>query len=204
MITIRIGENRQFYEKDFAMKKTVLVPIAPGIEEIEAVTIVDVLRRAGAEVVVASVADLQVVASRGVKLTADKRIADCARQSFDLIALPGGMPGAEHLRDCDDLALLLHQQHKAGRLYAALCASPAVVLHYHGLLEGRQATCHPAFAEKLTGSTRASIESRVVVDQNCVTSRGPGTAMEFALKLVELLFGSAKANEIAAPMLVKE
>ena len=89
------------------MKKTVLVPIAPGIEEIEAVTIIDVLRRAGAEVVVASVADLQIVASRGVKLTADKRIADCARSTFDLIALPGGMPGAEHLRDSAELVLLL-------------------------------------------------------------------------------------------------
>jgi protein deglycase len=186
------------------MKKTILVPIAPGIEEIEAVTIIDVLRRAGAEVVVASVGDLQIVASRGVKLVADKLIADCARLTFDLIALPGGMPGAEHLRDSADLALLLHHQHKDGRLYAAICASPAVVLHYHGLLEGRQATCHPAFAEKLSGSTKASIESRVVVDKNCVTSRGPGTAMEFALKLVELLYNPSKAKEVAAPMVVKE
>jgi protein deglycase len=186
------------------MKKKVLVPIAPDIEELEAVTIIDVLRRAGAEVVVASVSDLQIVASRGVTLVADKRIADCAHQSFDLIALPGGMPGAEHLRDSADLALLLRHQHKDGRLFAAICASPAVVLQYHGLLEGRQATCYPAFAEQLTGSTKASIESRVVVDKNCITSRGPGTAMEFALKLVELLYSPAKAKEVAAPMLVKE
>jgi protein deglycase len=186
------------------MKKKVLVPIAPDIEELEAVTIIDVLRRAGAEVVVASVSDLQIVASRGVTLVADKRIADCAHQSFDLIALPGGMPGAEHLRDSADLALLLRHQHKDGRLFAAICASPAVVLQYHGLLEGRQATCYPAFAEQLTGSTRASIESPVVVDKNCITSRGPGTAMEFALKLVEILYSPAKAKEVAAPMLVKE
>jgi 4-methyl-5(b-hydroxyethyl)-thiazole monophosphate biosynthesis len=204
MITERTGENRQFYEKEVAMKKTILVPIAPGIEEIEAVTIIDVLRRAGAEVVVASVSDLQIVASRGVKLVADKFIADCARQTFDLIALPGGMPGAEHLGDCAALIAMLKAQHKAGRFYAAICASPAVVLQVHGLLEGRQATCHPAFAENLTGSTKASIESRVVVDTNCVTSRGPGTAMEFALKLVELLYSPAKAKEVAAPMLVNE
>lgn len=186
------------------MKKTVLVPIAPGIEEIEAVTIIDVLRRAGAEVVVASVADLQVVASRGVKLIADKRIADCVRQTFDLIALPGGMPGAEHLRDSAELVALLKAQQKAGRLYAAICASPAVALQVHGLLEGRQATCYPSMADKLTGSSKASIASRVVVDKNCVTSGGPGTAMEFALKLVELLYGPAKAKEVAAPMLFKE
>lgn len=186
------------------MKKTVLVPIAAGIEEIEAVTIIDVLRRAGAEVVVASVADLQIVASRGVKLTADKRIADCARQSFDLIALPGGMPGAEHLRDSADLIAMLKAQYKAGRLFAAICASPAVALQPHGLLEGRQATCYPSLAEKLVGSSKASLECRVVTDKNCITGQGPGTAMEFAIKLVELLFGPAKAKEVAGPMLFKE
>jgi protein deglycase len=186
------------------MKKSVLVPIATGIEEIEAVTIIDVLRRAGVEVVVASVGDLQIVASRGVKIVADKLIAECANRIFDLIALPGGMPGAEYLRDSGELTAMLKAQHKAGRLYAAICASPAVVLQYHGLLEGRQATCYPSLAEKLTGSSKASLAARVIVDKNCITSGGPGTAMEFALKLVECLCGQAKAKEVAGPMIVKE
>ncbi len=185
------------------MKKTVLMPIAPGIEELEAVTLIDVLRRAGAEVVVASVAEMQVVASRGVKLAADKKIGECVNTIFDLIVLPGGMPGAEHLRDSADLTRMLKQQCQAGRLYGAICASPAMVLQHHGLLAGKQATCYPAFAEKLTDSSKASIECRVVVDHNCITSQGPGTAMEFALKLVGLLFGPAKIKEVAGPMLIR-
>ena len=98
------------------MSKKVLVPIADGIEEIEAVCIIDVLRRAGADVTVASVDGLQVTASRGVKLVADVLITECADRIYDLIALPGGMPGAEHLRDSKELIGILKQQQKKGRL----------------------------------------------------------------------------------------
>lgn len=185
------------------MSKSVLVPIADGTEEIEAVCVIDVLRRAGVRVTVVSVMDdLQVTASRGVKLVADKLIADCVDQTFDLIALPGGIPGAEHLRDSEELAIMLKQQREEGRLYAAICASPAVVFEHHGLLAGKKATCHPAFVEKLENKEAA--ENRVVVDGTCVTSRGPGTAIEFALKLIELLFDKEKAQKVAGPMLVKE
>lgn len=183
------------------MSKKVLVPIADGIEEIEAISIIDVLRRAGAEVTVASVDKLQVTASRGVKLVADKLISQCAGETYDLIALPGGMPGAEHLRDCKELAAMLKKQAQENRLFAAICASPAVVLLKHGLLGQRRATCHPNFAEKLPNAE--AVESRVVVDGNLVTSRGPGTALEFALKLVEVLFGREKAQQTAEPMLPK-
>jgi len=131
------------------MVRKVLVPIADGIEEIESVCIIDVLRRAGAEVTVASVDGLQVKASRGVKLVADKVIADCADEVFDLIALPGGLGGAEHLRDCDVLTKMLKDQKQSGRFYAAICASPAVVLGAHGLLDDKKAVCHPALAEQL-------------------------------------------------------
>jgi 4-methyl-5(b-hydroxyethyl)-thiazole monophosphate biosynthesis len=183
------------------MAKRVLVPIADGSEEIEAVCIIDTLRRAGVEVTVASVNQLQVTASRGVKLVADARIADCTGQIYDCIALPGGMPGAEHLRDAAELTEMLKKQKQAGRFYAAICASPAVVLQHHRLLENVRATCYPAFRNKLDPAHAS--DERVVVDGHCVTSQGPGTAIEFALRLVELLFGAAKAKEVGAAMLVR-
>jgi 4-methyl-5(b-hydroxyethyl)-thiazole monophosphate biosynthesis len=182
------------------MPKTALVPIADGTEEMEAVCIIDILRRAGVEVTVASVGALQVTASRGVRLVADRTIADCADERYDLIALPGGMPGAEHLRDSAVLTALLKRQQEEGRLYAAICAAPVVVLQHHGLLAGLQATCHPGVAGQLQDP--ASLASRVVVDGTCVTSRGPGTAVEFALVLVELLYGAEKARSVADHMLV--
>ncbi len=182
------------------MSKKVLVPIANGTEEIEAVCTIDVLRRAGAAVTVASVSECQVTASRGVNLVADCCITDCVDEVYDLIALPGGMPGAEYLRDSAVLETLLKDQVRAGRLYAAICAAPVVVLQYHGLLKNRRATCHPSIAIHLKNNE--AVEKRVVVDENCVTSRGPGTAVEFALTLVEQLYDSQMAQEVAAHMLV--
>ena len=124
--------------------KTALVPIATGSEEIEAVSIIDTLRRAGVTVTVAAVGGrASVVCSRGVVLTAETLIADLAGHTFDLIALPGGMPGAEHLRDSTDLATLLRNHADRGELLGAICAAPAVVLQPLGLLHGRAATCHP-------------------------------------------------------------
>ena len=182
------------------MSKKVLVPVADGSEEIETACIVDVLRRAEADVTVASVNSLQITASRGMKLVADQLISECVQNTYELIVLPGGMPGAEHLRDSKELVEMLKRQQNDGRLYAAICASPAVVLHHHGLLAQRKATAYPGFAEQFENTE--AIDSRVVADGNCVTSRAPGTAMEFALKLVELLYGEQKAREIAQSMLV--
>jgi 4-methyl-5(b-hydroxyethyl)-thiazole monophosphate biosynthesis len=182
------------------MNKKILVPIADGSEELEAVAIIDILRRAGADVVVASVDQLQITASRGVKIVADRLISECVNETYDLVALPGGMPGAEHLRDCDELIRMLKRQREEGRLYAAICASPAVVFQPHGLLEQRRATCHPGRVKAL--QNREAADSRVVVDGNCVTSQGPGTAMEFALKLVELVFGPQKEKEVAGPLVL--
>jgi 4-methyl-5(b-hydroxyethyl)-thiazole monophosphate biosynthesis len=188
------------------MTKRVLVPIANGTEEIEAVCIIDTLRRAGAEVTVASVetqntASLQITASRGVRLVADAGISDCVDQTYDCIALPGGMPGAEHLRDCAPLIEKLKQQKQSGRLYGAICASPAVALQPHGLLEKTRATCYPGMRGKLDPAYAS--DDAVVVDGHCVTSQGPGTAIAFALKLVELLFGAQKAREVGRAMLVQ-
>ena len=183
--------------------KRVLVPIANGSEEIEAVSIVDVLRRAGAEVTVASVEPtLLCKMSRGVLMQADVSIADVATQTFDLVALPGGMPGAERLRDSAALKDALTAHAVAGRPYAAMCAAPAVVLAPLGLLAGRAATAHPAFADKLPPACAASVPGRVVADGPLLTSRGPGTALEFALALVATLYGAEKAREVAGPMVM--
>ncbi len=184
------------------MNKTALIPIANGSEEIEAVCIIDVLRRAGVEVTVASVeTTLQVVASRKTKLVADQLIPECAGQTYDLIALPGGMPGAEHLRDCSTLIDLLKAQREAGRLYGAICAAPVVVLLAKGLLADKKATSHPSVSGKLPN--QKVVPQRVVIDGNCITSRGPGTAIEFALALVAALFSKEKAAEIGSHMLIK-
>ena len=182
------------------MSTKVLVPIADGSEEIEAVCIIDTLRRASADVTVASVGQSQIKASRGVKIVADVLISDCTDKIYHAIVLPGGMPGAEHLRDSEPLIAKLKEQKTAGRLYAAICASPAVVLHHHGLLTGVKATCYPAFRDQLDPAYASN--ARVVVDGHCITSQGPGTAIDFALKLVEALFGPDKAKEVAKAMLV--
>ena len=183
--------------------KTALVPIATGSEEIEAVCIIDTLRRADVAVTVAAVGnDTSVVCSRGVVLTAETLIADLAGHTFDLIALPGGMPGAKHLHDSPHLATLLRDHAVCGKLLGAICAAPAVVLLPLGLLDGRAATCHPSFFAELAIDHRR--EDRVVIDGNLVTSRGPGTALEFALTLVAELLGPAARTAVSGPMLARE
>lgn len=181
------------------MQKSVLVPVAEGTEELEAVAIIDVLRRAGAAVTVASVSgNRQITASRGVVIVADALIQECENTAFDLVVLPGGIPGAPNLRDSLELTRILKRQRENAGLYGAICASPAIVLEHHGLLEGRQATCHPGFVNQLSDKTR--VDSRVVVDGNCLTSKGAGTAVEFALTLVEQLYGNEKRQEVAASL----
>ncbi len=177
----------------------VLVPIADGSEEIETACITDTLVRAGAAVTVASVSgSLQCTMSRGLKVVADASVEECATKSWDAICLPGGMPGAERLRDSAPLKALLQEHSAAGKTTAAVCASPAVVLAAHGILP-QKATCYPApaFKEQVPGWQSAS----AVVDGHTITSQGPGTSLQFALKIVEQLFDKAKAEELAAQML---
>jgi 4-methyl-5(b-hydroxyethyl)-thiazole monophosphate biosynthesis len=164
------------------MGKKILVPVAQGTEEMEAITIIDVLRRAGAIVIVASVDEITIKASKGIEFKADRLIKDCMAEEFDLIVLPGGIPGAQNLRDSTELEILLKKQADLKKYYAAICASPAVVLHHHGLITPGRVTCHPGFADQIDNGNIS--ESAVVVDGNCITSRGAGTACDFALKLV--------------------
>lgn len=183
------------------MSKRVLVPIADDSEEIETTCITDTLVRFGAEVVVASVkpgGELVCKMSRGIKVMADITIDEATGQTWDLVALPGGMPGAEHLRDSAPLISILEKQKEAGKLYGAICAAPAVVLASKGLV-GEGATCYPGrLREKMSSPVDGE---DVVVQGNVVTSQGPGTALKFALKLGEQLYGEAKAKEIADEML---
>ena len=184
------------------MQKKILVPLADGFEMIEALSIVDVFRRAGAQVDLAAIGDnLQVTSSHKVKVVADRKLVDCANEAYDLIVLPGGIPGAENLKNSSILAELLKKQNRENKLYGAICASPAVVLEHHGLLEGKKATCHPMFVEQL--KTQANVGERVVFDKNCVTSRGAGTSIEFGLELVGILLGKDKKNEVAKGMAIE-
>lgn len=185
------------------MSKRVLIPVAQGVEDIETVTQIDVLRRAGADVVVASVeTGPEVTAARGTRLVADTTLDAVLDQEFDLITLPGGLPGAERLRDCEPLIGMLRRQRETGRYFGAICASPAYVLQHHGLLEGHEATCFPALLDRLRNP--ADPGRRVVVSGNCVTSQGPATAIDYSLTLVELLFGANTRKRVAEAMLVQD
>ena len=180
------------------MERNVLVPMADGSEELETVAVVDVLRRSGAHVTLAGVETLDMKASKGVRIVADRLLSECAAEVFDLIVLPGGMPGAEHLRDSAVLLALLKRQMDEGRLVGAICASPAIVLHPHGLLRGRRFTCHPNFTDGLADGQL--VADTVVVDGSLVTSRGAGTAVDFALTFVDLFFGPERTEAVRKGM----
>src|SRR5690554_2065142 len=128
-------------------------------------------------------------------------MADVMDQEFDAIVLHGGMPGATHISECTALVSMLKEQQSRGELVAAICASPAVVLAKHGMLEGRRAVAYPGFEEGLTDAGAELVVENVVHDGNIITSRGPATAMEFALYLVQVLVGEAKAAEVKAGLL---
>lgn len=198
--------------------KRVLVPIADGSEEIETACITDTLTRFGAKVTVASVKadqDLVCIMSRGLKVMADCTIDDAAATSdlWDMIVLPGGMPGAEHLRDSAALQALLHNHAvQSQKLVGAICAAPAVVLalsSQESLLKQisassvTTATCYPApvFRTKLAETGIVVADDDVVVSGNLITSQGPATALAFSLQLGEMLYGVEKRNEIAKAML---
>jgi len=176
----------------------VLVLLAQGCEEIEAVTVIDILRRASVEVVSAGLDDLPVLASRGVMLLPDTTLDTALHQSFDMIVLPGGQPGTDNLKADKRIIALLQQMAQQGKYVAAICAAPSV-LATAGLLNGRKATCYPTC---LDGFPKVSLQTAAVVeDGKLITSRGPGTAMDFALTLVERLVGKAKRQEVEAALM---
>lgn len=177
----------------------VLVPLAQGCEELEAVTIIDLLRRAGIEVVTAGLDDQPVRASRGTVLLPDTTLDLALASDFDMIALPGGLPGADHLRDDPRIIALVKKMHASGHYTAAICAAPRV-LAKAGLLDDRRATSFPGAIDVNDIPGIDYVDDAVVVDGRVVTSRGPGTAMDFALELIELLAGREQRDAVEAPL----
>lgn len=174
------------------------VILAPGFEEIEAVTIVDVLRRAGVDAQCAALGERSVTGAHAITVMADQTLAEAAGTQWDLVVLPGGMPGSAHLRDSEAVRALLRDQHARGGRVAAICAAP-IALAAAGLLADRRATSYPKFAGEL--GCRCYSQEPVVVDGNVITSRGPATALAFALTLVRELCGAERTAELAAAML---
>jgi len=171
----------------------VLVPLAQGCEELEAITITDLLVRAGIEVTTAGLDDLPVIASRGTQIIPDTNIETVKGEIYDLIVLPGGLPGADHLRDDARVQTLLQEHAKNNKLVAAICAAPKA-LAAAGLLKDKTVTCYPG---ALNDYPQLDIRSSAIeIDGRIITSRGPGTAMDFALTLIELLKGADKRQEI--------
>ncbi|MBI5380177.1 MAG: DJ-1/PfpI family protein [Nitrospirae bacterium] len=179
---------------------TVLVPLAEGFEEIEAVTVIDILRRAGVEVVVAGLVEGPVIGRSGIRVAPDCALDEVSSRAFDMIVLPGGLPGTTHLKEDARIRQLVKEQAARGKYTAAICAAPTV-LHAVGLTAGRTLTSHPSVQGTLTESRY--LEERVVVDGALITSRAPGTALEFAFALVEILCGKAKAEEVNRGVLAR-
>jgi len=176
----------------------VLVPLIEGFEEIEAITIVDVLRRGEIKVILASVNDTLVKGSHDIVLQTDVLLQDVKAEDLTAIVLPGG-PGVKALQENELLRQMLQAHYRSGKLTAAICAAP-LVLSKADILQDKKVTSYPSVKDQLDCGTY--LTDPVVIDGNLVTSRGPGTAMAFSLALVEILLGRAKADSLAATMIV--
>lgn len=185
------------------MTKKILVPIAPGTEEMEAVTVIDMMVRTGYDVVVASAdfdGKLSMTASRGVTLTADCLLVDVADDEFDAVVLSGGLQGAEVFRDSPVLLEIIKQQQYDGKLVAAICAAPALVLQHHNLYPNALMTCHPSLQHTIASDKLRVKRVTYDIDHNLITSQGPGSALEFAMEIIIKLSGKAHAWRVAEPM----
>ena len=178
----------------------ILVPLAEGFEEIESVTPIDILRRAGLDVITAGIAKGPVQGSHGIRITPDAYLDDIKLDDIDVLVLPGGYPGYVNLEKDERIIRMISEMIRADRYVAAICCAPYVLLRA-GLLEGRKATISPSGKGHMPGDKY--LDDRVVVDGKIVTSKSPGTAMEFSLKLVEILAGKEKAAEIAKQVLAR-
>lgn len=173
----------------------VLIPLAQGFEDMEAVTVIDLLRRAQIEVISAGLEDGPVRGSRDTVLVPDTTLDAVLDQEFDMIVLPGGLPGSQRLDKDERIHRLLRRYHSEDRLVAAICAAPKVLANA-GILSGKSATSYPGAVTLEDYPEVKLLGAPVVVDGKVITSRGPGTAMDFALQLIESLAGRAKRDEV--------
>lgn len=181
--------------------KKVLVLLAPGFEEIETITVIDILRRADIEVLLAGTGPGEIIGSRKVKVLPDELLENVMdSDDFDMIVLPGGMPGTTNLKKDERVKKTIQKFHEQGKFISAICAAPTILAAI-GITNGKMVTSHPSVKDVLQGVSYQ--EERVVVDGRIITSRGPGTAMEFAMKLVELLVGKEKVEEINKDVMAK-
>ncbi len=181
--------------------KTSFVFLADGFEEIEALTVVDVLRRAGIPVKTVSISkSIGVVGAHGITVKADVLFDSTLFDHPEWLILPGGLPGADNLYDFFPLHGLLEEQLKSGRKVAAICAAPGVVLGQLGLLKGRKATCYPGFESKMAGAQ--AVDAPVVVDGNLVTGNGPANALLWSMNIVRETLGEQEAVKVANGMLL--
>ena len=189
---IRTWQFRQplTFSAEMFMKK-ILVAIAPGFEEIETITIVDILRRAGARVTLGATVEGVLKGSRGIKIEPDELLDTVLEKDFDLICLPGGQPGTDNLKNDERIEKILTRMQQEDKYIAAICAAPTV-LQKAGILKDKSITCHPSIKAHFD----SYIKDRVVVDGKVITSQSPGTAMEFSFKLVEILFGSERLKKV--------
>ena len=178
------------FSAEMFMKK-ILVAIAPGFEEIETITIVDILRRAGARVTLGATVEGVLKGSRGIKIEPDELLDTVLEKDFDLICLPGGQPGTDNLKNDERIEKILKRMQREDKYIAAICAAPTV-LQKAGILKDKSITCHPSIKSHFD----SYIKDRVVVDGKVITSQSPGTAMEFSFKLVEILFGSERLKKV--------
>lgn len=179
---------------------TVLIPLAEGFEELEAVTIIDLLRRADIEVVTASLGEQTVTASRGTRVVADTSVDKVLGRDFDMVVLPGGLPGADHLDADDRIHKILQRTADKNRPIGAICAAPKVLASV-GLLDNKKATAYPGVLDPQSLGTTQITNAAVQRDGNILTSRGPGTAMDFALEIIACLVGTQKRDEVDAALL---
>ena len=178
--------------------KRVLIFFAEGFEEVEALTPVDFLRRAGIDVITVGIGGSRIMSGHNVEIATDIQLKDLDEKAglgYDALIFPGGMPGAENISAAPAVNSLIKKFSQNSGLIAAICASPAVVLFPTGILEGRSVTCYPGFEERFDTTVRFSTD-RVVNDGNIITSRGPGTAAEFSIALIEALLSASEAEQI--------
>jgi protein deglycase len=182
--------------------KKVLVPLAPGFEEIEAITVIDILRRAGVTVVTAGTQPGPITASRQTKHLPDCTLDDVHAEEFDMLVLPGGQPGATNLRNDPRIRKIIRYLQAGNNPIAAICAAPTV-LAACGEVANRTMTCHPTVRAELAAASVNLADARVVVDDSIITSQAAGTAMEFAFQLVALLCGPEKVTEVNQSVLAR-